>query len=294
MSSKPRYAMHAGIPNVVGHKVREMVPDEAEAWVALYRRVLETGDPPALSGSSSPPGAIWSWLLPGRARESSTSAVVFRDVTARKQPSWRRARASRLRALNADLERQVAERTRQLGRTWQVSPDLLGVANATGYFTSSNPAWEQTLGWTQEEIARTPFMELLHPDDIGPTLAAFDKLKHGEPVLRFENRYRGKDGTYRWISWVAVPEGEEFYCSGRNVTVEKEQAAELAERRAELDRLWTLSEDMLARADYRDDVGCQPGLDAVLGWTEAELLARPYATFMHPDDMTRRWLRWLA
>ncbi|SCZ12136.1 hybrid sensor histidine kinase/response regulator [Microvirga guangxiensis] len=185
-----------------------------------------------------------------------------------------------------ELEHQVEERTRQRSRTWQVSPDLLGVANSAGYFTSTNPAWEEALGWTEEEIARTPFVELLHPDDVGPTLAAFDMLKKGQPVLRFENRYRAKNGTYSWISWVAVPEGEEFYCSGRNVTVEKDQAAELAERRAELDRLWTFSEDMLARADYQGMMSAvSPAWTRVLGWSEAELLTRPYATFMHPDDM---------
>jgi len=112
-----------------------------------------------------------------------------------------------------------------------MSPDLLGVSNTVGHFNSSNPAWEQTLGWTQDEIARTPLLDLVHPDDVGRTLAAFNRLKHGEPVLRFENRYRRKDGNYRWISWVAVPEGEEFYCSGRDMTAEKQQVSELAELR---------------------------------------------------------------
>ncbi|WP_445504314.1 PAS domain S-box protein [Microvirga sp. G4-2] len=290
IEANPAYSIHAGIPNVVGQKVREMVPDEAEAWVALYRRVLETGEPTRFERELV---ATRRYLELAAFRVEPASrrqvAVVFRDVTARKQAELAlRESEARLRALNADLERQVDERTRQRSRTWQVSPDLLGVANATGYVTSLNPAWEQTLGWTQEQIARTPFVDLLHPDDIGPTLAAFDKLRQGEPVLRFENRYRAKDGSYRWISWVAVPEGEEFYCSGRNVTVEKEQAAELAERRAELDRLWTLSEDMLARADYQGMMSAvSPAWTRVLGWTEAELLTRPYATFMHPDDMNR-------
>ena len=288
VEANPAYAIHAGIPNVVGQKVRGMVPDEAEAWVELYRRVLETGEPTRFERELVATGRYLE-LAAFRVEPASRRqvAVFFRDITARKQAELAlRESESRLRSLNADLERQVEERTRQRGRTWQVSPDFLGVANAAGYFTSINPSWEEALGWTQEEIARTPFVRLVHPDDVEPTLAAFDKLNRGEPVLRFENRYRRKSGDYRWISWVAVPEGEEFYCSGRDVTVEKQQAAELDERRAELDRLWTLSEDLLARADYQGMLSAvSPAWTRVLGWGEAELLARPYATFMHPDDM---------
>ncbi|WP_175577700.1 PAS domain S-box protein [Mongoliimonas terrestris] len=288
VEANPAYAIHAGIPNVVGQKVRDMVPDEAGSWVELYRRVLETGEPTRFERELV---ATRRYLELAAFRVEPPNrrqvAVVFRDFTGRRQAELAlRESEARLRALNADLERQVAERTRQRGRTWQVSPDLLGVADASGRFTSANPAWEHTLGWTQEEIARTTILDLLHPDDVEPTRAALRRLSEGEPVLRFENRYRSKDGAYRWISWVAVPEGEEFYCSGRDVSVEKEQAAELAERRAELDRLWTLSEDMLARADYNGMMSAvSPAWTRILGWSEAELLARPYATFMHPDDM---------
>lgn len=287
VEANPAYVVHAGIQNVVGQKVRDMVPAEAEGWVALYRRVLETGEPTRFERELV---ATRRYLELAAFRVEPASrrqvAVVFRDITARTQAEQAlRQSEANLRSLNANLERQVEERTRQRGRTWQVSPDLLGVADAAGYFTSVNPAWELTLGWTQEEIARTPFVDLLHSGDVEATLKAFDKLRRGEPVLRFENRYRTKAGGHRWISWVAVPEGDEFYCSGRDVTIEKEQAAELSERRAEIDRLWALSEDMLARADYGGMMSAvSPAWTRVLGWTEDELLTRPYATFMHPDD----------
>jgi PAS domain S-box-containing protein len=144
------------------------------------------------------------------------------DLTERKRAE------ERLRELNADLEKQVIERTLARGRTWQVSPDLLGVANRDGYFKIINPAWTRTLGWTEEEISKTPFLTLVHPDDVPPTLSAFEALIGGQPVLMFENRYRHKDGSYRSLSWVSVPEGDEFYCSARDITAEKEQARALA------------------------------------------------------------------
>jgi PAS domain S-box-containing protein len=67
-----------------------------------------------------------------------------------------------------------------------------------------------------------------------------------------------------------------------NTTLEQQVLARTAER----DRLWTLSEDMLARADYEGMMSAvSPAWTRVLGWSEAELLSRPYGTFMHPDDM---------
>lgn len=56
--------------------------------------------------------------------------------------------------------------------------------------------------------------------------------------------------------------------------------------RAERDRLWTLSQDMLARADYSGMMSAvSPAWTQILGWSENELLTRGYASFMHPDDM---------
>ena len=135
---------------------------------------------------------------------------------------------ARLRELNADLERKVIERTQARGRTWQVSPDLLGALNSKGYFETSNPAWKTVLGWSEEEVASMSIFEMLHPDDVERTRGGFELTQQGQPAIRFPNRYRCKDGTYRWISWVGVPEDGMVYCSGRDITEEKAAEAELA------------------------------------------------------------------
>lgn len=128
-----------------------------------------------------------------------------------------------LLALNAELERQVAERARERSRTWLVSPDLLAVINAQGLIEATNPAWTSVLGWQADEL-RTGFAAFVHPDDAERTTEVFTRALHGQPVLRFENRYRHKDGSYRWLSWVAVQEEEKVYCSARDMTREHEQA----------------------------------------------------------------------
>ncbi|UWQ78639.1 PAS domain-containing sensor histidine kinase [Leisingera sp. S132] len=117
--------------------------------------------------------------------------------------------------------------------TWKVTPDLLGVVDASGVFMDTNPAWFRTLGLLPEEIESRQFFDFLHPDDMSRTEAAFERVKHGQPVLQFENRYRHKDGSYRWLSWNAVPEGDRFYCNARDVTEAKMNAAHLADREQE-------------------------------------------------------------
>lgn len=135
---------------------------------------------------------------------------------------------AQLRELNADLERQVAERSLARGITWQVSPDLFGVLNADARFEQSNPAWKSVLGWSEAEIGERPFLEFVHPDDLARTEQAWaDAIERGQPALRFENRYRTKAGAWCWLSWVAVPDGGKVYCSARDITEDKAREAEL-------------------------------------------------------------------
>ena len=139
----------------------------------------------------------------------------------------RRLAEQKLRDSNVALERKVIERSQARSRTWQVTPDLLGALNSRGYFETSNPAWQVILGWTEQEVAGMSIFELLHPDDVERTRAGFNLTQQGQPAIRFPNRYRHKNGSYRWISWVGVPEGGMVYCSGRDITEEKEQAEAL-------------------------------------------------------------------
>ena len=140
----------------------------------------------------------------------------------------------RLRELNTELERKVIECTQARGRTWQVSPDLLGALNERGYFETSNPAWKTVLGWTEEEVARHSMWEMLHADDVERTRAGFNLTQVGQPAIHFKNRYRCKDGSYRWISWVGVPEDGLVYCSGRDITVQREAEEALEQAQAAL------------------------------------------------------------
>lgn len=138
-----------------------------------------------------------------------------------------RASEDRLRELNDSLEAQVAERTADRDRMWRLSTDIMLVAQIDGTINSVNPAWTSVLGWSDKALLGNNFMDLVHPDDREATFAEMAKLGAGETTFRFENRYRAADGSYRWISWTAVPGDELINAVGRDVTTDKARQAEL-------------------------------------------------------------------
>jgi PAS domain S-box-containing protein len=111
-----------------------------------------------------------------------------------------------------------------------LSLNLLCIAGTDGYFKHVNPAWETTFGYTKEEVLSRPYLEFVHPDDCGATMAEATKIASGYSTLSFENRYRCKDGSYKWLLWSAVvrPERGLIYCIAADVTEQKREAARLA------------------------------------------------------------------
>ncbi len=69
-----------------------------------------------------------------------------------------------------------------------------------GHFQFLNDTWDSVVGWREEAIGR-PFTDYVHPDDRARTLAEWHFSPHGTPMRVLENRYRRKDGTYRWFRW---------------------------------------------------------------------------------------------
>ena len=160
---------------------------------------------------------------------------LFREVGERVRTAIERARAEdRLRELNDTLERRVAETSAERDQICRHSLDLLSVIDlADGTFDTVNPSWTAALGWTAEAVEGKPYTQFVHPDDANASAEAFERVRSGEPVTRFENRYRTKAGGWRWLSWVAVPEGGKLYSITRDVTDEKARQVELEEALAE-------------------------------------------------------------
>ncbi len=93
-----------------------------------------------------------------------------------------------------------------------MSHDMLCVASDTGYFLQLNQAWEKTLGYSIEELRSKPFIEFIHPDDIESTVKEFASELEGHEVLNFVNRYRSKDGSYKWLEWRGKTSEDKSIC----------------------------------------------------------------------------------
>ena len=156
--------------------------------------------------------------------------ALVREVAERTRTAVARLVAEReLHGLAASLEQQVAERTAERDRVWRNSRDLLVVVGADGIFRAVNPAWTAILGHLPEDVVGHSFLDFIWPEDADQTQGGLDQAANEVDLTNFENRYRHKDGTPRWISWHTSVEGDLVYAYGRHITAEKEAAAQLAQ-----------------------------------------------------------------
>ncbi len=185
--------------------VLEILPGTESHWIETYSKVALTGEPVFFEQYSAELGKHFEVTAfrpaPGQ------FATIFVDVTDRKRAE-------------EDLQ-----------RIFNLSLDMICVADLnTNHFLSVNPAFTDILGYEPKELLGVPFIDFIHPDDMGSTLQVVEEvLKSGKTVHNFENRYRRKDGQYRWLNWVAHPQPHlgVAYAIARDVTDRKQYVDEL-------------------------------------------------------------------
>ena len=195
---------------------------------------------------------------------------VAYDVTLAKQA------AIDLKTHNETLEGRVEERTRERDRLWDLSEDLLVVADYEGRLLRISPSWARLLGHEQEALLARPYSELVHPDDLGAAMDALLRIRSGGRPVSFENRVRAADATWRWIAWTLSPEptDEHLIGVGRDVTRAKEAAEARQASEARLRTIFETSyqyQGLLAldgtvlEANATSLEGIQAGLEDVIG-----------------------------
>jgi PAS domain S-box-containing protein len=122
----------------------------------------------------------------------------------------------------ADIQ-ELIKASIERDRFFELSIDMLCIAGTDGYFKRLNPAFSQILGHSNEELLSRPFFDFVHPDDLYSTLNETERLRQGVTTVEFENRYRCKDGAYKWISWHCQPHSTGLiYGVARDITAQKE------------------------------------------------------------------------
>jgi PAS domain S-box-containing protein len=244
----PEYLLIHGLPPEAANEshedwVRRIHPDDREATEQKFRDAVANGvrDYSVQYRIIRPSDGETRWISVKSTIERDANGKPIRligahtDVTEqvaaeqalRQSEELYRKLADQLVELNATLAQRVEEKTRERDRIWNVSQDLLVVSDRTGVWQTVNPAWTTTLGWSEAELLNRSSEWLEHPDDNGLTRAKVRELGARETTVRFESRFRHKDGTYRWLSWTGVSDKDSNYAVARDVTAEKAAAERL-------------------------------------------------------------------
>ncbi len=255
---------------LLGKDVCELVwPDERQCSREAVQKKL---------AGETPPGTFERAYMrrDGQRRIAEIHEVLIRDG---------QGRPAGMRSAMLDVtERRQAEN--ELDRFFMLCRDMLCIAGTNGCFLRVNPACERILGFTPDEMASRPYIEFVHPEDRESTTAATLQLSSGQDVISFENRYRTKAGTYKWLLWASSVSLEEqrVYAVARDITERKqreqrqeEDAARMAQLVKELEAAKTRAESAArAKSEFLANMSheVRTPMNAVIGMTSLALDTR--------------------
>jgi PAS domain S-box-containing protein len=174
-------------------------------------------------------------------------------------------------------------------RLYAVSLSLQCVVGFDGYFKTVNPTWTTTFGYSIEELLAVPHNQFVHPDDLAATNGESAAVITGNGTAHFRNRYRHRDGSYRWLDWLTVIDvpRQLIYASARDITVERAAEAARIKAQALLDAVYRSITD---HAIYMVDpagtvVSWSLGAQSVKGWRAEEVIGKSFAMFYSEEKI---------
>lgn len=178
------------------------------------------------------------------------------------------------------LEIALREKHDELDNFFMVTLDLWCVANTDGYFIKLNKRWEASLGYCLDELMGRRFLDFVHPDDIKVTQDAIELLDAQNPILNFTNRYRCKDGSYRFIEWNAHPQGKLIFAAARDITERKQLEA----AQSQLTAIVTSSRQAIISRNLDGVItSWNRGAEEIFGYTAAEAIGNTMLHLLPPE-----------
>ncbi len=197
----------------------------------------------------------------------------------------------------ASYERLVAlmtesrqEKNAELEHFFSITLDLWCIADVNGTFLKLSPMWEKTLGYPLDELYGERFLDFVHPDDMQATIAAISVLDSQQPIFNFTNRYRHKDGSYRFIEWRSQPDGKFIYAAARDVTEHRQMLLAVQESEARLRSIFEMMDDGVWSAEVPSIkmIYLNPAGERIFGRLSTEFYAdiSLYISTIHPEDQS--------
>ena len=187
-------------------------------------------------------------------------------------------------------EQALQQKTDELDRFFHLNIDLLCIADEEGRFLRLGQAWEAILGWPLDELEGKDYLNLVHPEDRAATRVAMAALREQKDVINFVNRYRCKDGSYRFIEWRTAPGGNSrVYAAARDVTERINYESSLRDSEERFRRIFELVPEPVLLADPDGHVvGCNDAFCTMSGYERAELLSLDGGTLSLWENPQRR------
>jgi PAS domain S-box-containing protein len=191
-----------------------------------------------------------------------------------------------LRRITQQLEDEVAQRTRERDRVWELSEDLMAVTDFEGKIHSANPAWKRLLDWSEDELKQMTVEDLRHPDDAPAAKVQRARLASGQPQARMENRFRHKDGSWYWFNWTLAADNGLIYVIGRNIN----RDGDVTQRVRDSERDFrTLVDAVTDYAIFRltpdgTVASWNAGAERAKGYLAGEIIGKHVRTFHTPED----------
>jgi len=184
---------------------------------------------------------------------------------------------------------ELRQNVRELERIFNLSLDMIGTGNLEGYFTKINSSFTQILGYSEEEFCEHPFLNFVHEGDIEKTKEALGSALTGKETIHLENRYKSKDGSYKWIEWRvhSILHENKFIAVGRDITERKKTEQALLESETRYRNVVENAGELIWQVDSDGKfIFFNKYAEKISGHKSSDWQGKYYAPFVHPDDLS--------